>query len=373
MEEFLTQREKEILKMINDNPMISQNEIADILSIKRSSAAVHISNLMKKGFIKGRGYIVNNSSYTLVLGGANIDITTYPHEDLVVGDSNPGEMKMSAGGVGRNIADNLARLGVQTKFVSVVGNDQNGEMIKQSCLNAGVDISYVETIDNENTSSYISFLDKNGDVFIAFSSMDIYKKIDFDFIKKNQNTIRNSKICVLDTNLDEQVISYIVNNIEGPRYFVDPVSTSKAKKILNVLDRIYCLKPNIIEAEMLSGIKYQSKIDLIKIADYFHNQGVKVLLISLKDKGLFFSNGEKRGYYNNNKPITLKNANGAGDAFLAGYIYGDIKNLSFDNRCIYGIGASLVSLSSEDTINTQINDLEIKKYIEEFDICCQDI
>jgi len=71
----MTSREKEILEIIKKDPMIPQQEIADILNINRSSVAVHIANLMKKGYIKGKGYIVMEEKMVSVLGGSNISFS----------------------------------------------------------------------------------------------------------------------------------------------------------------------------------------------------------------------------------------------------------------------------------------------------------
>ena len=104
----MTQRERQILQLIEDNPMIQQNEIAEKLGITRSSVAVHISNLIKKGHIAGKGYVLRSGSYAVVVGGVNVDIGGRSFAPLVASDSNPGTVSVSLGGVGRNIAHNLA-------------------------------------------------------------------------------------------------------------------------------------------------------------------------------------------------------------------------------------------------------------------------
>ena len=65
-------REQEILNIIIADPMISQSEIADKLGITRSSVSVYITNLIKKGIIKGRGYVVNEEFYPVIVGAANL-------------------------------------------------------------------------------------------------------------------------------------------------------------------------------------------------------------------------------------------------------------------------------------------------------------
>ena len=96
----MTQRERELLNWIAENPLISQQELADKAGITRSSVAVHISNLMKKGYIAGKGYVLRNPSYAVVVGGVNMDIGGHSAEALVPNDSNPGKVTMSLGGRG---------------------------------------------------------------------------------------------------------------------------------------------------------------------------------------------------------------------------------------------------------------------------------
>ena len=106
----MTKRERQLLNWIEENPLISQKELADKAGITRSSVAVHISNLMKKGYITGKGYIVQSAPYVTVVGGVNVDIGGRPEAALVARDSNPGAVSSSLGGVGRNIAHNMALL-----------------------------------------------------------------------------------------------------------------------------------------------------------------------------------------------------------------------------------------------------------------------
>ena len=113
----MTQRERQILNWIEADPMISQQELADRAGITRSSVAVHISNLMKKGCIAGKGYIVTRSPYVTVVGGMNMDIGGRPYKTLVGKDSNPGAVRMSPGGVGRNIAHNMSLIGLRRRRV----------------------------------------------------------------------------------------------------------------------------------------------------------------------------------------------------------------------------------------------------------------
>ncbi|MCB9052383.1 MAG: hypothetical protein H6556_23355 [Lewinellaceae bacterium] len=68
-----------------------------------------------------------------ILGAANIDLTGFSHQPLRYGDSHQGALKISLGGVGRNIAENLARLGLPTRLICSIGDDIYGQLIQNSC------------------------------------------------------------------------------------------------------------------------------------------------------------------------------------------------------------------------------------------------
>ena len=137
----MTQRERQILQWIEQDPMISQEALAEKAGITRSSVAVHISNLMKKGYIAGKGYVLRSGTYAAVVGGVNMDIGGQSYAPLIAGDSNPGRVQMSLGGVGRNIAHNMALLGLDVRLLTAFGDDLYAQRIAASCGELGIDIS----------------------------------------------------------------------------------------------------------------------------------------------------------------------------------------------------------------------------------------
>ena len=137
----MTQREREILHWIEEDPLISQQELAERAGITRSSVAVHISNLMKKGYIAGKGYVLRNPSYAAVIGGVNMDIGGRSSAPLVAEDSNPGKVRMSLGGVGRNIAHNMSLLGIDVRLLTAFGDDLYAQKIAASCGELGSNVA----------------------------------------------------------------------------------------------------------------------------------------------------------------------------------------------------------------------------------------
>ena len=361
-------REKEILKIIENNPMISQIELSEKLGITRSSASVHITNLMKKGFIKGRGYIVDKKEYACVIGGANNDLQGFPNGVFMPRDSNPGEIKMSAGGVGRNISENLARMGCRTKLITAIGDDLYGNKIRQEAESTNIDMSDTFVIKGQNTSTYMSILDHEGDMIAAISQMDIYNHLTVDMMKTKKSVIENSRVCVLDTNLREDVLAYILNNCRNVDYFVDTVSTAKAIKIKKNIGRFHTLKLNKIEAEMLSGLKINGMSDLPKTTKFFLDKGVNQVFITLGKDGVYYSDGKNESHVEQPE-IKVVNATGAGDAFTAALVYAYQEGYEISDATKFAMGAAVLALSHENTINPNINIDAINEKMEELKLC----
>lgn len=249
----MTQRERQILNWIEADPMISQQELAERAGITRSSVAVHISNLMKKGCIAGKGYIVTRSPYVTVVGGMNMDIGGWPSEELVAQDSNPGRVRMSPGGVGRNIAHNMSLMGLDVRLLTAFGDDVYAQKLAAVCGELGIDISQSPVIPGGHTSTYLFINDQQGDMQLAVSDMDIYRNLTPRVLAGRKQLLEGSQVVVIDTNLPAESIAWLADNCHAP-IFADPVSTVKAEKLRPVLGKLHTLKPNRLEAELLSGV-----------------------------------------------------------------------------------------------------------------------
>ena len=208
----MTQRERQILRWIEEDPMITQQELAERAGITRSSAAVHVSNLMKKGHIAGRGYILRTAPYAVVMGGANMDIGGRSMGPLVPRDSNPGQVRMSLGGVGRNIAHNLALLGVETRLLTAFGDDVSAQKLAASCGELGIDISQALQVPNGATSTYLYLAGPDGDMELAVSDMEIYDHLTPAFLQSRSALLSNAQLVVTDTNIPEASLQWLAEN-----------------------------------------------------------------------------------------------------------------------------------------------------------------
>lgn len=358
----MTQRERQILQLIESDPMISQQSIADKLGITRSSVAVHISNLMKKGCIAGKGYVLRSGSYAVVVGGVNVDIGGRSFAPLVAADSNPGAVTMSLGGVGRNIAHNMSLMGVDVRLLTAYGDDLNGERVAASCSELGIDMSYALRVPGAVTSTYLYLTDPDGEMALAVSDMAVCEKITPAYLAANLPILQNAQVVVADTNIPAESLQYLAENLTVP-LFVDPVSTAKAEKLRPILHKIHTLKPNRLEAELLSGVTITCKEDVAKAADRLIQLGVHRMFISLGAEGVYAAMGDQKLWLPN-IPGCMVNTTGCGDAFMAALVWAYLEGSDLEATARAGLAAGSIAMESGETINPNMSAEALKARME---------
>ncbi|CNF56050.1 carbohydrate kinase [Yersinia kristensenii] len=361
---IMTSREKQILQLLRRDPLIPQQEIADIIGISRSGVAGHIMNLMQKGYIKGKGYILSEHSYVVVIGSVNMDVCGYAASKLIYEDSNPGKIKCTPGGVGRNIAENIALLGKECHLISVVGDDFYGATLIDEAKRAGVNVSNCHSLHGENTSTYVSLLDNSGEMLVAINDMRILEKLTPSLLATTKELIQHAGILVVDCNLTEESLSWIFTNAGNVPVFVDTVSAFKAPRIKNWLSHIHTLKPNRLEAEILSGMKIDSRNDIPAVANWFHQQGVQRLALSMGKDGVYFSEIDGQTGWSLPLNINIVNVTGAGDAMMSGLASCWLDDMEFAESIRFAQGCSALTLSSELTNNPNLSNGSVKKLLE---------
>ena len=349
----MTQRERQILQLIEADPMISQQAIADTLGITRSSVAVHISNLTKKGCIAGKGYVLRTGSYAVVVGGVNVDICGRSFHPLVEADSNPGRVSTSLGGVGRNIAHNMSLMGVDVRLLTAFGDDPNGQRVAASCSELGIDASHALRLAGETTSTYLYLTGPDGEMALAVSDMEVCRRITPAYLAGNLPLLQSAQVVVADANIPEESLRYLAENSSAP-LFVDPVSTAKAEKLRPILSRIHTLKPNALEASILSGVEIHTDADVELASDRLLQMGVHRLFLSLGSRGVYAAMGSERLWVQN-LPGTMVNTTGCGDAFMAALVWAYLEGMDLKDTALSGLAAASVAMESPETINPNMS------------------
>ena len=276
-----------------------------------------------------------------VIGGANVDIMAKCRNPLLIRDSNPADINISFGGVAHNIACNLAGYERPIYFISAFSDDLFGDLVFNSCLQAGLDLSYALKNPDYPTSLYLAILDENKDMYLASSDMRIVEALKYEDIAFLNDIIDDDDYLILDTNLDSQVLKQIYRHFKGVKVS-DAISANKVSKLADNLAYIDILKLNLIEAETL--LKRQLDTDEKRVAALraLRAKGAKEVIITTKN-----------GAYT-----------GAGDAFLAAYVYMHKKRKKLNWRVCFALSAAVLTVRSSETV-AGLNEEEVNRFMHE--------
>ena len=298
----------------------------------------------------------DNNPYILVLGASIVDIFGFCGRSYAQRDSIPGHIKISFGGVCRNIAENLARVGVNTQFISTLGDDENGKSILEHSRKLGYNMENSLFLEGESTPTYLAILNHQGEMESAVVDMESLNKMDEAFVDGKHEVFENAEYTIVDSD-NPILLEYILKKYQGKSKFIlDPVSAKKAKKIRHLVKYFQTIKPNRFETEALCGFKIETNDDLRKAGRFFIEQGVKNVFISLDADGIYYITSEgEEGTLACCEPIDVKNVTGAGDSFVAGIGYGYMNNLNIKDTLKYSVAMSIITITHEETINPKMS------------------
>ncbi len=258
---------------------------------------------------------MEKEKYVVVVGGLNMDLAGISGLNFKERDSNIGTIKLSEGGVGQNIAQNLTKLDVPTYLITTYGDDYFGKILSEECQKNSISLEYAEEIPGKRSSTYLYVTNSDGDMVVGINDMDIINQVTPEFLSDRIDFINNAAICVIDGNIPKESIEWLANNCKAP-IFVDPVSVAKVERFANVLNKIDTFKPNALEAELLTGIQVIDEDSAKKAADQLISKGVKNVFISLGSEGILCTNQTEKVLV----PILrtdVVSCNGAGDCTMA--------------------------------------------------------
>lgn len=289
----------------------------------------------------------------VVIGGANIDISGKSADPLVRHDSNPGAVRLSHGGVGRNICHNLSLLGVDVALITAFGDDRWAVDLKRDCHELGIDVSQSLTLAGQSTSSYIYIDDYDGEMYCAVNDMSVLDSLTKEVLAERLDYINSAQICFVDTNLTQETIAWVCENVKVP-LFSDPISCAKAPKLAQSIGRLHTMKPNRYEAEVLAGIRIKDDDDMRRASEILMSTGLKQLFMSLGREGLYYSDGlvsEKLHLPERH----IVDVTGAGDAMSAALAWAYLEGMGIDEAARAGIAASSIAVESASTVNTDLS------------------
>ncbi len=290
--------------------------------------------------------------YICGIGGANVDFTIRSFAPVVLRDSNPGESRISAGGVTRNILENLTLMGEQCRLITAFGDDLFGSYLRQECARVGIDTEHALLCPHKATTCYVSMNDETGDMLVGMSDMRLLHELTPAYLAAKLPVIQGAGAVVLDPNLPEETLEYLGSGIlKGVKLYADPVSTTYARKLRALVPALHCVKPNRIELAALAGQETDTEAGLEAAADKLLSLGCEEVVVSLGARGCYWADRRGNRFYAAQSPLShVVNASGAGDAFMAGLVHGECVGLSARMCADMALSAGRLACLSEDTV-----------------------
>ncbi len=286
---------------------------------------------------------------TIVIGAQNIDIFAHSESDCTMNDSNRAKIYMAFGGVACNIVTNIALLGNKVSLLTVFGDDTFSSLAKLNLQNLNINIHESLEVKNAGNSIYMAVMDKDNDLFIGLNDMAITDHLNVDFFNEKADFISGFDLLVMDTNLNQDALEYLLKTYNEKQIIIDAVSAEKVVKLKGLLKYITLLKVNLNELKALSD-----KATVDQRIDDVLSRGLKKLLITDSGNEIIYKSGNEHIRTMPFEATAIVNSSGAGDAFLGGFIHGIINKKSITQCLEIAKKTAFLTLQSPNSTNTKI-------------------
>jgi pseudouridine kinase len=295
---------------------------------------------------------MTHEEHVLVIGAASIDTKGQTLHEIRPRTSTPGSIRASAGGVARNIAENLARLGETVVLLTAVGDDEPGRRILQQANQCGVDTSHVIVAQDRATAAYLAILDSSGHLVMSIDDMDIIRdSITAGYLNRRRRFFRDASMVVLDANVPASALRTAFRMIRslGLSVCADPTSVSLAPVLRPYLPFLTLTTPNAAEAQALCGIRVSDRDSGLAAAHRLVGLGVRIAIVTLGPTGLVYATSNESGHV----PAIegeIVDLTGAGDALTAAVVFGLLNDLSVGEAVRLGASAAALTVQCRETV-----------------------
>ncbi len=367
---MLTEREREIVALLRRDPLIGSAAMAAALGTTRAAVNVHLSNLGKKGVVLGRGYLLSEEPSVVVVGGANMDVKAHSARAAVPATSNPGTATMAAGGVGRNVAENLARLGTRTHLVAAIGSDGLGDQVLAATSGAGVHVEHVRR-SARSTGTYTAVLDADGELVVAVADMAATDELAPEQVDAARDLVATAELVVLDGNLGTATLGFALDlaNAAATRVVLEPVSVPKAAALAPLVTPerpLHAVTPNRDELGALTGLPTRTARQVARAAAALHDRGVELVWVRLGPAGSLLSapgGTTELAAVPASAVGGVVDVTGAGDAMLAAFCHALLGGARPAEAAAYGHAAAALTVASPYTVRPDLTDRLVRSLL----------
>lgn len=288
----------------------------------------------------------------ICIGGATVDWKYRTKDAVQLRTSNPATSERSFGGVARNVAENVARLGAHSSLVSMLGQDENGRAIRESLNRLDIDTQHIGISADHATAEYVAVLQPNGDLVLGLADMAVLDALTPTLLKAVWPELSASWIFA-DCNLPAQTLHELVGlaRRHSTTMAIDAVSVLKVMRLPRDLNGIGILFLNLDEARAFLG---HSSILPDEAAKALLDCGAARVILTLGEGGLVAAD---RSGLTKLGAVTVQvvDATGAGDALIAGTLVALMNGSSLADAAQMGTVAAALTLESSDSVRPDLS------------------
>ena len=292
----------------------------------------------------------------VVVGAACLDIKGRIAGDLVAGTSNAGDVRISVGGCARNVAENLARLGLHTVLLSVVCQDDFGRTVVRQTERAGVNTDHMLISCDQHSAAYMALVSEAGALLVAVDDTAAAQALTPEYIQDHAELLGQARMVVIDANLplaSADLLLDICRAAEVP-VALEPVAYAPALRYRERAGAFFLVTPNGVEAQALTGLPVANPEQGALAAKQLVSMGVGIAIITLGQEGLVYATADASGYV----PaiaVEIADPTGAGDALAATVVYALLNDIPVDEAVRLGVSAATLTLDSIDTVRQDLS------------------
>lgn len=345
-------KKEQLYELIRANPFIAQQDLASQLGLSRSAVANYIATLVRERRILGRAYVLPDRRPILCIGAAVLDRKLRTLDKLALATSNPATQSESFGGVARNIAENLARLGAPAALITAVGMDASGRALLAHAEDAGIDTRGTLHLDSVGSGTYTAVLDSGGEMVVALADMACNEHLTPGFIASRQQQRLGAALVVADLNLPLETVAALVEDSarEGIPLVLVAVSEPKMARLPAQLPGLRLLILNEGELGVRVGRPLGSLDAIAAACAEVQRQGVQDLIVTRGAGGVLYTS--PAGLQSLEAPrAAVVDVTGAGDAFAAAVCWSlHAGELDLGVACRRGLQLSAMTVACAQTV-----------------------
>ncbi len=312
-------KKDQLYELIRANPFISQQDLASQLGLSRSAVANYVATLVRERRLLGRAYVLSDNRPILCIGAANLDRKLRSLDTLTFGTSNPATQDESFGGVARNIAENLARMGAHAALITAVGNDTSGRALLTHADSLGIDTRGTLRVDGSGSGTYTAVLDHHGELVVALADMTLYDALTPQFFNARRQQRMGASLIVADLNLPRESVAALIEDAarDNVPLVVVGVSEPKMARLPHDLAGLRMLILNQGELAVLTGRVLANDADVAAACADLQAQGVQDVVVTCGAVGVLYTSASGGVVRLEAPAAKVVDVTGAGDAFAA--------------------------------------------------------